>query len=204
MPRIFEPFFTTKETGTGLGLATVYGIVRQTGGDIHVESRPGAGTTFSILLPAVEPVAPGPRQPVERSQEASATILIVEWEDVVRAVARRTLRGRGYIVLEAATGPEALRVAEHHDGPIDLLLTNPVMPRLPGRQLATELMRTRPNIRALYMGAAGDGAGRWVGGPQRGSVIEKPFTPDALVEAVRSVLDGKAERPILVRSEAHP
>ena len=197
--RIFEPFFTTKGPGkgTGLGLATVYGIVRQSGGHIAVESEPGRGTEFRVYLPvargdeASEPppvVTPMPR----RGRE---TVLVAEDESAVRALARRTLESSGYTVLEAADGEAAIGVAAAYRGTIDLLVTDVVMPRLGGRQLAEALTSRRPGLRVLFMsGYTDDGA--LLDGVRDAAVafLPKPFAPVALVRKVREVLDGSSSR----------
>ena len=194
--RMFEPFFTTKGPGkgTGLGLATVYGIVKQSGGSIAVTSEPGKGTTFHIHLPAVADPAPnmtaGAAGP-DAAPNGSGTILLVEDEAPVRALARRVLEQAGYTVLEAADGLEGARVAEEFEGAIDLLLTDVVMPNLGGRSLAERLRAKRPALPVLFISGypegelergdiTGDGA----------SYLEKPFSPQLLRETVRAALEG--------------
>jgi signal transduction histidine kinase/ActR/RegA family two-component response regulator len=194
--RVFEPFFTTKELGkgTGLGLATVYGIVQQSGGTISVESTPGAGSTFSVVLPAVTSaesagVASDEWKSAPRGAE---TLLLVEDEAPLRALATRVLEAQGYRVLAAAEGAEALQVAERFPGVIDLLVTDLVMPRMTGREVARRLMLSRPETRVLYMsghapdavGSASDFAGA--------AFLAKPFAPDQLARAVRETLDERA------------
>jgi len=195
--RIFEPFFTTKSKGkgTGLGLAMVYSIVKQSGGQIDVSSAPGTGTTFDIYLPLseVEPKAEPEKQTAQRKtlEQLSGTILLVEDEDVVRDLAHRVLRDQGFDVLEARKGEEALVLAELHDGTIDLLLTDVVMPEMSGHQLAQHLGPQRPNMRILYMsGYTNDDVLRY--GVQQGHVpfLQKPFGPDDLVAKVHQVLNA--------------
>ncbi|HVH08708.1 MAG TPA: PAS domain S-box protein [Gemmatimonadales bacterium] len=196
---LFEPFFTTKEKGkgTGLGLATVYGIVKQSGGFIWVTSELGVGNTFNIYLPrveaAVEPVGSrGAQMPVARGTE---TVLVAEDEAPVRAVARQTLERYGYRVLEAPSAEAALDVAERYSGPIHLLLTDVIMPGLSGRELATRLAARRPETRVIYMSGYTDDEITRHGVLEPGfTFVQKPFTPEALARAVREVLDSKAGR----------
>jgi len=191
--RIFEPFFTTKETGkgTGLGLSTVYGIVKQSGGAVWVYSEPGHGTTFKIYLPRVDEVASVVEPRVERSKTLTGTetVLLVEDEEAVRQLAQEVLQSNGYRVLGASNGNEAVIVAEKHDGVINLMVTDVVMPHLGGRELAEKLSVTRPDMRVLYMSGYTDDAivhhGVLDG---RAAFLEKPFAPDALALKVREVL----------------
>jgi two-component system cell cycle sensor histidine kinase/response regulator CckA len=194
LPHIFEPFFTTKEQGkgTGLGLATVYGIVKQSGGYVEVDSAPDRGTTFRIYLPRVDVAAPA----LERSSRPSAaaggteTVLLVEDEEGVRELARDILRASGYTIIEARNGSEALLLSERHQGPLDLLLTDVVMPRMSGRELAERLAPLRPSMSVLYMSGYTDGAviRHGVLGADT-AFLQKPFTPATLVQRVRETLD---------------
>jgi PAS domain S-box-containing protein len=192
--RIFEPFFTTKEVGkgTGLGLATVYGIVKQSGGHIGVQSQPGQGTTFRVYLPRVQetPRAGEPRA-VEGGRAGSETLLLVEDEAAVRALVLRILESRGYRVLVAEDAEKALEAAHAHEGSIHLLVTDIVMPRLSGRRLAEQLTAERPDMKVLYMSGYTDNALMQPEALENGrSFLQKPFTPDALTRRVREVLDG--------------
>ncbi|HEX6534023.1 MAG TPA: ATP-binding protein [Gemmatimonadaceae bacterium] len=194
--RIFEPFFTTKPTGkgTGLGLSTVYGIVEQSGGRIDVASAPGRGTAFTIYLPRV----PAAGAPLASSPACAArprgteTVLLVEDEDAVRRLARRILEEQGYAVLEARDGHDALAVVASHDGPLDLVLTDVVMPRMNGRALVEQLLAARPALRVLYMSGYTDDEIIRRGLHRAGtSFLQKPFTADGLAEAVRAALEGE-------------
>jgi CheY-like chemotaxis protein len=192
--RIFEPFFTTKGVGrgTGLGLATVYGIIEQSGGEIEVASAPGTGTTFVIRLPATD-VAPPVERPVAADEvrpTASETVLLVEDNDAVRAMARDALAGDGYHVIEAANGELAMRAAEGHLDRIALVLTDVVMPVMGGRELAAKLRALRPELKVLFTsGYASDpdtvGHARAFGA----GFIQKPFVPSSLRRAVREAID---------------
>ena len=193
--RMFEPFFTTKEKGkgTGLGLSTVYGIVKQSGGGIWVESEVGKGTTFRIFLPRallVRTTSPRLRA-VPAESTGTETILLVEDEEELRKVARRSLEAAGYTVLSAADGEEALRVSAGRAGVIDLLLTDVVMPRMGGKALVQQLTKERPAIAVLYMSGYTDEAighrGSLAAGEQ---LLGKPFTGTGLTRKVREVLDG--------------
>ncbi len=197
--RIFEPFFTTKEQGkgTGLGLATVYGIVKQSGGTIWVYSELGRGTTFKIYFPRVVDILETPRL-APRSEGPPArgteTILLVEDEEAVRRLAREALEGAGYLVLEARHGAEALAVSDRHPGPIHLLVTDVVMPRMSGRVLAGQLRLRRPETKVLYMSGYTDNAIVHQGVLDEGTAfLPKPFSPDGLLRKVREVLDRPSD-----------
>jgi PAS domain S-box-containing protein len=190
---LFEPFFTTKAAGqgTGLGLSSVYGIVQQSDGWITVYSEPGQGTQFHVYLPRLEEDAEKPAAPVENPAAAfgTETILVTEDQDNVRKLVSRMLRGFGYHVLEAANGGEALEAASAHAGPIDLLVTDLVMPEMSGRELGAELKRRRPEIRVLYMSGYTGNVVAQRGLLEEGvAFIEKPFTAESLASKVRDTL----------------
>lgn len=195
--RIFEPFFTTKEKGkgTGLGLSTVYGIVKQSGGNIWVYSEPGKGTTFKVYLPRVESKTHDSGKTVVEPAPlgGSETILLVEDEDVVRGLARRILEQAGYSVVAASRGDEALRYCEEHAAEVDLLLTDVVMPEMSGKELADQLKLQSPELKMLFMSGYTDESIVHHGVlDSRVEFIQKPFTPKALVRKVREVLDAHA------------
>ena len=194
--RVFEPFFTTKDKGkgTGLGLATVFGVVKQSGGHIELRSELGEGTTFEVYLPKVSsvPDAPTSQRPSPDVHRGNETILLVEDDDQVRAVARSILRRKGYVVLEASGGEEARLLREQHKAEIDLLLTDVVLPQMSGRRLVDHLLAIRPAMRVVFMsGYAGD-AILHHGVLESGfAFIQKPLTPASLTRKVREVLDSR-------------
>jgi PAS domain S-box-containing protein len=194
--RVFEPFFTTKEQGkgSGLGLATIYGVVKQSGGYIWVDSEPGQGTRFKVYLPpAGEPVAP-PASAAGDELAGWETVLLVEDEDAVRALAREVLRRHGYVVLEARHGMDALRVAERHMDDIHLLVTDIVMPRMGGRELAQRLGSVRPKMKTLFI----SGYTNHTLVPEDlvagAAFLQKPFTPTVFARSVRNILDKDIPR----------
>ena len=192
--RIFEPFFTTKESGkgTGLGLSTVYGIVNQSGGYIDLESELGKGTTFSIYLPRADAAVEVAASSVPaRPQRGTETILLVEDEDGVRALARQLLNKHGYSVLDARHSGEALLLCERHQGQIHLLLTDVILAQMSGRELADRLSKIRPEMRVLYMsGYSGDAVARHGISDFEGAFLQKPFNTESLIGKVREVLDA--------------
>jgi two-component system, cell cycle sensor histidine kinase and response regulator CckA len=195
--RIFEPFFTTKERGkgTGLGLATVYGIVKQSGGSLSVYSEPNRGSTFKVYLPrVVDPVPmPGEDAGAPVSVSGTGTVLIVEDEAAVRLLAMRSLLRRGYVTLVARDGEEAMRASEQHPGPIHLLLTDVVLPGTSGPKLAASLAAARPELRILYMSGFTESAVMHHGVLDPGTeFIQKPFSPQVLGLKVQEVLTKAA------------
>ncbi len=195
---IFEPFFTTKEQGkgTGLGLATVYGVVKQSGGYIWVYSEPGKGSTFKIYLPrcggAAEPL--GVPQPSTSLPKATETVLLVEDEESLRKLTRQFLEERGYTVLEARDGQEALQISQSYKESIHLTLTDVVMPRMGGRELSEKLMALRPQMKVLYMSGYTDDTMLRQGQLRPGAAyLQKPFNPSDLARKAREVLDATKE-----------
>jgi CheY-like chemotaxis protein len=193
---IFEPFFTTKEQGkgTGLGLATVYGIVKQSGGSVWVYSEPGAGTTFKIYLPAFDGL---PQSPEIRTvtKGGSETILLVEDDAGLREFTRIVLESRGgYRVLASESGKRALLFAAQFKGPIHLLLTDVVMPAMNGRKLSEKLARVRPDMKILFMsGYTDDTVVRHGVLEEEMAFLQKPFTPESLLRKVRNALDARPQ-----------
>jgi len=184
--RIFEPFFTTKEPGkgTGLGLSIVWGIVSQRGGHVVVQSQPGGGTTFKVYFPSVSlDVDDTPLEaPAPTTLTGDETILVVEDEEQVRTLLSSVLRRAGYKVLEAKNGGEAWLASEQHAGPVALLLTDVVMPRMNGRELAERLQQARPEMRVLSVSGYAENLA------PKAAFLAKPITPQALLRKVREVL----------------
>ena len=199
--RIFEPFFTTKAPGkgTGLGLATVYGIVKQSGGGIHVESELGKGSRFILYFPLeTAAVDVAPTQVASSLPSANAeTLLVVEDEEVVRQLMCAVLADAGYSVLCAATPEEALRMTREHEGAIDLLVTDVVMPEMPGPALAREVIALRPGVKVLFVSGYSESDITEQGVVETAlEVLQKPFTKMALIRRVREMLDGEGKEPL--------
>ena len=190
--RIFEPFFTTKELGkgTGLGLSTVYGIVKQSGGYVLVQSEEGRGSTFQIYLPRVEATAESHAAPALRAAAGgSETVLLVEDEESVRALMRETLTNKGYRVIEAENGEAGLAVASQHDGTIDLVISDVVMPGMGGHEMVKRLTQTRPATKVLYLSGYTEDTVVSEGGEEGGTAfLQKPFTLLHLSRKVREIL----------------
>jgi CheY-like chemotaxis protein len=193
---LYDPFFTTKAIGkgTGLGLSMIYGIVKQSGGSIAFSSEAGKGTTFRIYFPRVtqDGAMAGLSQTSTEISRGSETVLVVEDEDLVRKLLRTILESRGYTVLEARGGDEALHVCQQHTGSIQLLITDVVMPRMNGRDVAERLLTTYPEMRVLYMsGYTADSVDQH-GVLETGlHFLQKPFTPDVLANRVRELLNSR-------------
>jgi PAS domain S-box-containing protein len=198
---LFEPFFTTKERekGTGLGLATVYGILRQSGGDIRVESAPGKGARFEVYLPrvaaAAEPLEPRPRPRLQR-RSGSEVILLAEDEENIRLPAREMLAAQGYRVLAAGSGAEALDLLHRHEGTIHLLVTDVIMPGMSGSQLAEQMAAARPEMKVLYISGYPEDAIARHGVLEPGEFfLQKPFPPSQFLRTIREVLDSPPRGP---------
>jgi two-component system cell cycle sensor histidine kinase/response regulator CckA len=197
---IFEPFFTTKEVGkgTGLGLATVYGVVKQSGGYIWVYSEPGKGTTFKIYLPRVDELGEAEQRSEKpaKTDHGSETILLVEDDAALRKLTCRFLEDSGYAALTAESPAEAARISEEYEGPIHLMVTDVVMPGMDGRELADRLAPLRPEMKVLYVSGYTDDAIIHHGMLEPGlAFLQKPFLPKALARKVREVLDAGGLKP---------
>ncbi len=198
MVHLFEPFYTSKETGkgTGLGLSTVYGIVKQSGGEVVVESNPGRGATFTIYLPRIsEPVLNSPLSVEPAVRAGTETILLVEDELGVRQLVCEMLLRLGYQILQASGGAEALRLFEQHQGSIDLLITDVIMPQMSGRELAQRLKAVQSSLKVLYISGYTDDMLAHHGVLESNVfLLQKPFAPDELAKKLREVLDAPAIR----------
>jgi CheY-like chemotaxis protein len=198
LSHVFEPFFTTKapDQGTGLGLSTVFGIVAQSGGQIHVETTPGKGSTFLVDLPRVGASAvPRPRYVAEQSPSRSGVVLLAEDDTAVREFARRSLENGGYTVLAAAGAEQALRASERWAEAIDVLVTDLVMPGVGGPDLAAQIRKTRPTIGVVFMsGYSEDAVDRGGEIGELGEFLPKPFSVTALSRAVGRAADARRQK----------
>ena len=199
MPRIFEPFFTTKEVGkgSGLGLSTVYGVVKQSGGCVTVSSVPDKGATFGIYLPRASelPERKTPAPPATASSTGTETILLVEDEAIVRDLVCEILKESGYVVLSATSGADAMKIIDEQADPIDLLITDVVMPEMSGPELANILRRARGEMSVLYMsGYTDDAVLVRQGLPENSAFVRKPYTPQQFLQKVRETLDAAPRR----------
>jgi CheY-like chemotaxis protein len=194
--KIFEPFFTTKELGkgTGLGLSTVYGVVKQSGGYIWVYSEIGKGTTFKVYFPAVLEAGRDalPAAPAAAVTSGTETILLVEDEESLRSVAKEYLTAQGYTVLDAANGVAALDVGQAHNGQIDILVTDVIMPKLGGSALVKHIHKVRPNLKVIYVsGYTEDTIGHHGVLNEGVNFVQKPYSLEGLAKRIREVLDGR-------------
>jgi len=190
--RVFEPFFTTKgDRGTGLGLATVYGIVKQSGGSVWVYSELEHGTTFKIYLPIVEGTAPVRAKETSAPRGGTETVFLVEDDDAVRRLSERMLKTAGYHVVAARNGHEALEILEQHEGVVHLLVTDMIMPEMRGPDLAERVLKSHPEAKVLFLSGYTDPA--FLEHPllkQGAPFLQKPFAADTLVRKVSDVLNG--------------
>jgi CheY-like chemotaxis protein len=194
--RVFEPFFTTKPQGqgSGLGLATAYGIVEQANGQIRVESTPGKGSSFSVIFPVIDAAESSSPLVTRDRPRGTETVLLAEDEDAVRRLVQRALELHGYSVLPARNGEEAEQIERSHLGPIHLLITDVVMPGMGGRELADTIKSRRPQLKILYMsGYTNDEVVRHGVTLARDAFLQKPFTPSGLVAMVRAAFAGNPE-----------
>jgi CheY-like chemotaxis protein len=195
----FEPFFTTKPKGegTGLGLATVYGIITRAHGYVQIYSEPGIGTTFTILLPATgQGVRAEPTVDKESGNGVGETVLVVEDEPAMREVTRRILSRRGYRVITAASGREAIEIAANHAGGIDVLLTDVIMPQMLGKEAAERICALRPSVKVLFMSGYTQGLLDTQGVLEAGvNLIEKPFTEASLLTKLRQIIASGGPDP---------
>jgi CheY-like chemotaxis protein len=203
--RLFEPFFSTKppDKGTGLGLATVHGIVRQSGGDIRVESEPGKGSSFRVFLPRLADAGDEeePHPSTVAADRGTEVLLLVEDEDSIREPAAEILESRGYLVLAARDGAEALAVSQAHAGLIDLMITDVVMPGMNGKQLAEELRSSRPGMRVLFISGYPEDAIAHHGVLEEDKAfLQKPCPAAVLLRTVREVLDAPRKVPAAAAS----
>jgi CheY-like chemotaxis protein len=199
LARVFEPFFTTKEPGkgTGLGLSTVYGIVHQSHGFVGVRSAPGAGTTFDVFLPRDTSVQPSETREDGREagrEAAGEVVLVAEDEEQVRSLVVSRLAARGYAVLSAADGREALRVAEQRRDRIDVLVADVVMPRMSGPELARQLRRSHPEAAVIFISGYAEEPTFREGVDRDAAFLSKPFEVDELCQLIRAVLDRTERR----------
>ncbi|HEY6055671.1 MAG TPA: response regulator, partial [Gaiellaceae bacterium] len=194
LAQLFEPFYSTKgEAGVGLGLATVYGVVRQSGGFVTVDSAPGRGSAFHVYLPVTGRRDPVPDEPAAEEAPAAAqeTVLLVEDEEVVRSILTEMLEASGYRVVAAEDGDAAVRLAEAEQGPIDVLVTDVVMPGMSGQEVARRIAEHRPAVRTLFVSGYTDSAIRQHGVLAPGtSFLQKPFSAGDLTRRLRELLDG--------------
>jgi CheY-like chemotaxis protein len=195
----FEPFFTTKGVGkgTGLGLAATFGFVTQSGGDIELDSEPGLGTTIQIFLPRVDLVAeePAPAPGLTGVSPAARTVLVAEDDEMVRTVICELLRTQGYHLLEARNGQRALRIAAAHAGPIELLVTDVVMPGMSGPELVAAIRRERPGLQVLYMSGYADAVCDQARLEPDAAFLKKPFSCEALISRVREMAGRSGRDP---------